>query len=167
MTVKKIIRSEVNPLNFPTLFFAGRARLTLRNQKMGTHMTLHVKQLRDKKLKDAKGRRVKLPIFYLYISLLGDHDHGYNFAGTIFKDNMGVKLGAGIGWGTQMGKVTAFLMQALKDPEILRKRNVGVFHEGKCCRCGMPLTHPESISRALGDDCYAYTQKEKETESPL
>ena len=131
-------------------------------------MTLHVKQLKDKKLKDAKGRRVKLPIFYLFISLLGDHDAGYVFAGTIFKDNMGVKLGTGIGWGTQLGKVTAFVMQALKDPEILRRRNVALFHEGKCCRCGMPLTHPVSISRAFGDDCYAYTHpKEEETESPL
>ena len=167
MATQKIIRSEVNPLDFPTLFFAGRARLTLRNQNTGTHMTVHVKQLKDKTRKDEKGRRIKLPIFYLFVSLLGDHDHGYNFAATIFKENMGVKLGSGITWGSQMGKVTAFLMQALKNPEILREKNVGLFHEGKCCRCGMPLTHPESISRALGDDCYSYTQQEKETESPL
>ena len=38
--------------------------------------------------------------------------------------------------------------------EILRKRNVALFHEGKCCRCGLPLTNPLSISRGLGDDCY-------------
>jgi len=167
MSTKKLIKSKVNPLQLPTLFFAGNSRLTFRNQKTGTHMTVHVKQLKDRTKKDAKGRRLKLPIFYLKVSLLGDSDQGYRFAGTIFQENMGIKLHQNIKWDSQMGKVVAFVMNSLKNPELLRQKNVGLFHEGKCCRCGMPLTHPQSIDRALGDDCYAYTQKKEEVESPF
>jgi len=165
-TSKKIIRSEVNPLEFPTLFFAGRARLTLRNQKTGTHMTIRAKQLVDRK-KDANGKRIKLPIFYLFVSLLGDSQMGEVFTGTIFKENFGIKLRGDITWESQLGKVATFIMKSLKNPEILRSKNVALFHEGKCCRCGLPLTNPLSISRGLGDDCYSYIAKEKETESPL
>lgn len=39
-------------------------------------------------------------------------------------------------------------------------RNVGhprveFRHEGKCCRCGRPLTHPESIDSGIGPECAA------------
>lgn len=168
MSTKKLIKSKVNPLQLKTLFFAGNSRLTFRNQNTGTHMTVHVKQLKDRTKKDAKGRRLKLPIFYLNVSLLGDSDQGYRFAGTIFQENMGIKLHHNVKWDSQLGRVVAFIMASLKDPESLRKKNVALFHEGRCCRCGLPLTHPQSIDRGLGDDCYAYTHKPKnETESPF
>lgn len=166
-TSKKIIKSKVNPLELPTLFFAGNSRLTFRNQNTGTHMTVHVKQLKDRNKKDERGQRVRLPIFYLQVSLLGDSAQGYLFAGTIFQEDMKVKLHHTHRPDSQMAKVVAFIMAALKDPERLRAKNVALFHEGRCCRCGLPLTHPQSIERALGDDCYEYTNKKSETESPL
>lgn len=166
-TKKQVIRSTVNPLQLNTLFFAGNSRLTFRNQETGSHMTVHVKQLKDKVKKDEKGRRLGLPIFYLKVSLLGDQEQGYKFAGTIFQENLGIKLAYGIKLDSQLGKVTSFIMKALKNPEILREKNVGLFHEGRCCRCAMRLTDPESITRGLGGDCYSYTQKSIETESPI
>lgn len=167
---KSIIRSTVNPLELNTLFFAGNSRLTFRNQEKGTHMTVHVKQFKSKTEKDEKGQRLRLPIFALNVSLVGDSNHGYIFSGTIFKDNMGFKPGRNFTWDSQLGKVTAFILNALKKPEVLREKNVGLFHEGRCCRCGMVLTDPLSISHGLGGDCYSYTQEAKEkekSESPL
>jgi len=79
---KPIIRSNVNPLALPHLFFAGRAVLTFRNTEKETHMTVKVKQATDK-----NDRKIKLPIFFVSVSLLGDRQTGYVFAGTIFPQN--------------------------------------------------------------------------------
>lgn len=151
---KPIIKSLVNPLRLPELFFAGRARLTFRNQEKGTHMTVHVKQAKDK-----RDRTKKLPIYFVSVSLLGDGDTGYIFAGTLFTDSGTVKLARDISWNDRMGQVVRFIVSALKNPEILIEKNVALFHEGRCCRCGLPLTNPESIDRGLGDDCYGKVEK--------
>jgi hypothetical protein len=55
-----------------------------------------------------------------------------------------------------MQKVMLFIMEAIKNPQLLRDRKVSLLHEGKCCRCALPLTNPLSIDRGLGDDCQAY-----------
>lgn len=28
-----------------------------------------------------------------------------------------------------------------------------IYHEGRCCKCGMPLTVPESIDSGIGPEC--------------
>ena len=42
------MRHTVSPFLLPDLFFAGRAVLTFNNETKGTHMTVKVKQARDK-----------------------------------------------------------------------------------------------------------------------
>lgn len=145
---KPIIRSNVNPLALPHLFFAGRAVLTFRNNDKDTHMTVKVKQATDK-----NDRKIKLPIFFVSVSLLGDRQTGYVFAGTIFKDQMICKLHRDVPSESQLGKVMLFIMNALENPQILRDKKVSLLHEGRCCRCAMPLTHPESINTGFGPDC--------------
>lgn len=145
---KPIIRSNVNPLALPHLFFAGRAVLTFRNNDKDTHMTVKVKQATDK-----NDRKIKLPIFFVSVSLLGDRQTGYVFAGTIFKDQMICKLHRDVPSESQLGKVMLFIMNSLENPQILRDKKVSLLHEGRCCRCAMPLTHPESINTGFGPDC--------------
>jgi len=64
---RQIIRSNVNPLRLRELFFAGNSSLTFQNPTTGTHMTVKVKQARDK-----EDRKKRLPIFFVSVSLLGD-----------------------------------------------------------------------------------------------
>ena len=111
-------------------------------------MTVKVKQARDK-----QDRKVKLPIFFVSISLLGDKEQGMVFAGTIFQNNGTYRLGRNIDPASRIGKAMSFLTAAVKDPSVLRKYNVTFQHEGKCCSCGMPLTHPSSIPVGFGPDC--------------
>lgn len=146
----QIIRSNVNPLALPHFFFAGRSVLTFRNNETGSHMTVKVKQATDK-----KDRKIKLPIFFVFVSLLGDGETSYRFGGTIFQENMGIKLGKDVQPGSQLHQVMGFLLKALKDPQILRGK-VSLLHEGRCCRCSLPLTHPESINTGFGPDCLEY-----------
>lgn len=147
-----MIRSNVNPLSLPRLFFAGRAVLTFLNPDTDKHITIKVKQARDK-----NDRKVRLPIFFVSISLLGDKEQGMVFAGTIFQDSMKAKLGRQVEPTSQLAKVFNWLFRAVNDPTILRTKGVSLLHEGRCCRCGLPLTNPQSIDRGLGDDCFSYT----------
>ena len=142
------MKHTVSPFLLPDLFFAGRAVLTFNNDTKGTHMTVKVKQARDK-----QDRKVKLPIFFVSISLLGDKEQGMVFAGTIFQNNGTYRLGRNIDPASRIGKAMSFLTAAVKDPSVLRKYNVSFQHEGKCCSCGMPLTHPSSIPVGFGPDC--------------
>ena len=148
MTNKTIVRSNVNPLRIRELLLAGRSVLTFRNPKTGSHMTVKVKQARDK-----QDRKKRLPIFFVNVSLLGDSEYGYRFAGTIFSETGTMKLGRDVTSDSQLGRVMQFLMNSLRNPQSLKDANVAVMHEGHCCRCGLPLTHPESINTGFGPDC--------------
>lgn len=147
---KPIIRSNVSPLALPQLFTAGRAVLTFKNTEKDTHMTIKSKQLIDRNTKERK------PIFYVSVSLLGDAEAGFRYAGTWFSDTRTYKLHNSVQPGSQVHKVMEFLKSALLNPQILRDKKVSLLHEGKCVRCGLNLTNPESISIGLGSDCLAY-----------
>lgn len=151
-----MIRSNVNPITLPRLFFAGRAVLTFFNPATDKHITIKVKQARDK-----NDRKVRLPIFFVSISLLGDKEQGMIFAGTIFKDTMTYKMGSQVNPTSQLAGVFRWLCKTVVDPTLLRTQGVTLLHEGRCCRCGLPLTNPQSIDRGLGDDCYSYTAQEE------
>ena len=78
---------------------------------------------------------------------------GYIFAATIFKETNTIKLGRLVQEGTQLHKVVGFVWRALANPQMLKDKKVSLLHEGRCCRCSMPLTHPESINTGFGPDC--------------
>jgi len=147
---RRIQRSNVAIKALPTLFFAGRAMLTFQNIEAGTHITVKVSQARDK-----RDRKIKLPLFHVNVKLLGD-GMGWIYAGSINTEN-GTDHGA---WHlsrkespeSKIAKVFNFLHKSTADPESLRGK-VNLFHEGRCCKCAMPLTHPESISTAIGPKC--------------
>ena len=157
-----MIRSNVNPLTFPDLFIAGRAKLTLRNNEKETHITIQVKQARNK-----KNRKEKLPVFFVNVSLLGDAEAGYVFGGTYFAETKTMGLARGLKKDSQLAKVMGFIFAAIKDPKIFREKNVSLLHEGRCCRCGLPLTNPNSIQHALGDDCFVYVNGSEEEKKKL
>ena len=159
-----MIRSNVNPLTFPQLFTAGRAVLTFLNPETGNHITVRAKQW---KKRNAEGKLESLPNFSVSISLLGDKEQGMLPAGYFFKDENRWAYAKGVDPKDQLGRVFSFLKQAYDNPMTLRQKGVTLLHEGKCCRCALPLTNPASIERGLGDDCHAYTfgtdnQKRKE-----
>ena len=152
-----MIRSNVNPLTLPRLFFAGRATLTFFNPSTDNHITIKVKQARDK-----NDRKVRLPIFFVAISLLGDKEQGMIFAGTIFQETMTAKLGRQVNPTSQLARVFAWLFKVVNNPTLLRTQGVSLLHEGRCCRCALPLTNPQSIDRGLGDDCYSYVYRSEQ-----
>lgn len=143
---RTIQRSNVALKALPTLFFAGRAVLTFQNLEKETHMTVKVSQARDK-----EDRKKLLPMFHVKVKLLRDN-LGWIYAGTIFTDTGVWSPSRRERPDSQTLKVFSFLRKAVADPISLRGK-VNLFHEGHCCKCGLPLTHPESISTAIGPKC--------------
>jgi hypothetical protein len=149
-----MIRSNVNPLTFPQLFTAGRAVLTFHNPETDNHITLKCQQW---KKRNADGKMERLPKFTIFVSLLGDKEQGMHLGGYFHQDQNKWLIGKGVDPKSQLGKVISFLKSSYEDPMTLRQKGVNLLHEGKCCRCALPLTNPASIERGLGDDCHAYT----------
>lgn len=157
---KPIIRSNVSPMALPNLITAGRAVLTFLNTEKGTHMTIRAKQLIDRHTKERK------PIFFVSVALLGDHEAGFRFAGTWYSDNNSYKLHSSVQPGGQIHQVMEFLKKAIINPQILRDKKVSLFHEGRCVRCGLRLTNPESISIGLGSDCLEHQMNANKNLTP-
>jgi hypothetical protein len=144
---RTVNRSNVAIRALPTLFFAGRAVLTFENHEAGTHMTVKVSQARDK-----RNRKKLLPVFHVNVKLLGDRLQSYAYAGTVFTETGDWNLSRTTRPDSQVARVFSWLKAVTANPELIRGK-VNLFHEGRCCKCGLPLTHPESISTAIGPKC--------------
>ena len=134
---------------FGHLFFAGRSRLTLVNTNKGTHVRVKIKEKKEHR----NGNMESTGRFYVYTSILNDGDTGWDYAGTMFKSNANYRLGNSHSKGSQTDRILAFVSRAINNPSILDEKGVDLHHEGRCCRCGMGLTHPESITLGVGPDC--------------
>lgn len=146
-------RPNLNPRSLPTLALAGRAVLTFRNIATGNHFTAKIRQKSDK-----KDRKVKLPVYNVWISLLGDHETRMRYAGMIFTDGpMRIWVSRDISPNEQLAQVFRWMVGAIQNPDILRGK-VALFHEGRCCHCAMPLTHPESVYTGMGPVCLKHLE---------
>jgi hypothetical protein len=125
---------------------AGNARLTLVSKRTGTRFTFKIRQPDPEK-----------PHF---VSLLTqpDNESGYSFLGTIFLPKEGIER-ATYRHGNR-SRITVDADSARAFEWFFKNLRVGrlsdqleVWHEGRCGRCGRPLTVPESISNGLGPEC--------------
>jgi len=160
-------RPNVNPLALPVLALAGRAILTFRNVETGSHFTAVIRQKRDK-----KDRKIKLPAYNVWISLLGDGETRKRYAGLIFTDQPQIRMWVSreVPANDRLAQVFRWMVGAIQNPVVLRgtpstvdglvHNKVALFHENKCCHCGLTLTHPESIYTGIGPVCMKNLERE-------
>ena len=146
------LNRPLNPQNFSHIFFAGRTRVTLKNDDKGTHVRLKVKEKKER----VNGKMVGTGRFFVYTSILNDGDAGWDFAATFFADSKNYRLGRDHAKGSPVDRIMNFVANGLKNPSIFRQKGASIFHEGRCCRCAMPLTHPDSIILGIGPDCLSH-----------
>jgi hypothetical protein len=120
----------------------GRATLTVRSHKTGAHKTFRV----SRKTEDS-------PFF---VGLLTGPDNTSNYT------YMGVLTGDGEVRLTRASKLHNDSLPVLAWNYVGRKiwsgklpADADVMHEGKCGCCGRALTHPESIERGIGPECWS------------
>jgi len=120
---------------------AGKATFTLENKATGNHLTFRVNQPKEDS-----------PHF---VQVLTGPDNGsdYAFLGTIFADgNYRHGTKSTIGRDARSAKTFVWFWNILMDDRNLPE-SVKFYHEGRCGRCGRPLTTPESINLGLGPVC--------------
>ncbi len=88
--------------------------------------------------------------FAVECKALGDKYSGYKFLGFVNLTDRKFKRRFHdlnfVGY-----KTWVWLLKNLNRLESFEK--LVIYHEGKCCKCGMPLTVPESIDSGIGPDC--------------
>jgi len=116
---------------------------TLENSETGNYLTFKVKQIK-KNYKEVPGQ------FAIECKTLGDKAHGYKFLGFVDLNERKFKKRY---WDSNFVgfKTWVWLLKNLERLEDFTK--LAIYHEGRCCKCGMPLTVPESIDSGIGPDC--------------
>ncbi len=140
---RPLTRKSITPEQFRNFIFAGRSVFTLENSETGNYLTFKVKQIK-KNYKEVPGQ------FAIECKTLGDKAHGYKFLGFVDLNERKFKKRY---WDSNFVgfKTWVWLLKNLERLEDFTK--LAIYHEGRCCKCGMPLTVPESIDSGIGPDC--------------
>ena len=138
-------RKPLTVAQFRNFIFAGRSVFTLENRESGKYITFKVKEVK-------KQGKVIPGQFSIQCKALGDGNYGYEFMGfmnTIRKEFrprfLGIKEHVGF-------KTFIWILQNFERLEDFGDK-MHMYHEGACCKCGMPLTTPESIEKGIGPIC--------------
>jgi len=126
------------------LLLAGNSILTFKNKQTQKRFTFKVRQNKQK------------TVYFVYVLSGQNNNSDYSYMGIIDVCTLEFKR-------TEASKITEealsfkgfdFIFKSLKEKKIKTNlRNLEVWHEGKCCRCGRLLTDPVSIERGLGPEC--------------
>lgn len=133
-------RVMTDPVDVSRYLLAGHATLTLKSLKSGEHLTYKVTLAPEK------------TDFY-FVGLLIGSDQEYAYMGVLTNPAHGApvfRLTGKSKYNEQSRPVLAFrfFLNHLVHP------SMEVRHEGSCGRCGRQLTHPESIDRGIGPECW-------------
>lgn len=138
------VRKNITPAQFRNFIFGGRSVFTLENKETGNYLTFKISQIK-------KFGKIIPNQFKVECKSLGDKEYGYQFLG--FLD---VAAQTFRPWGRTPREFVGYktLYWMLRNLEVLENYdNLAIYHEGRCCKCGMPLTTPESIDNGIGPIC--------------
>lgn len=130
----------VSPAAAQTFITAGNARLTIVSKKTGARYTYRVRRAKDAQ-----------DLFFVSVLTGSDNESDFSYLGTLargqFFHGKKSRLSADAPSAKAWQWYWTFTAQGREAP------NCETWHEGRCGRCGRPLTVPESIAAGLGPDC--------------
>jgi len=118
---------------------AGNAVFTLVSKKTGARFTYKVTESDDGKL------------FFVGVLTGPDNTSDYSYLGIIRAGVFMQTAKSRIWPGAPSYDAFAWFWKQLDKPAL--PDTLEVWHEGRCGRCGRPLTVPESIERGIGPEC--------------
>lgn len=127
----------------------GNATVTVQSGKTGKHFTYRIKRHKDDK-------------DLYFVRLLVEGSDTYRYIACYYSDRKYLHLAepwrdaAYLSWPASV-RAIKFLFEKLESPP----EQLLVYHEGRCARCGRPLTTPESIKRGFGPECYKMEEYNK------
>lgn len=149
METMELPGGKLNQIDAVEFITGGHAKFTIRNSVTGNRFTYRVMCPKDKS-KDLS------PILFVAVMTGSDNEHSFTYIGNL-------RFGNGA-WKFDYGRKSKISPEALSVQvfgvifntiwSLYRtKPNLELWHEGHCCRCGHPLTVPESIARGIGSEC--------------
>jgi uncharacterized protein DUF6011 len=130
----------MTPTEIHNFIRAGRAVFTLQSTRTGTHFTYRI----------AQGEQRGPALAPYFASVLTAPDC-FTYIGMISGGSLVVAARSSVSACAPSFKALAWFLRQLERgslPESLIFR-----HEGRCGRCGRPLTTPASVDTGLGPDC--------------
>lgn len=130
-----------DPTLIKSFLYSGRAVFTIRSETSGDHWTFKVTRKKE-------GEPYFISLLcggdsFLYLGFMRD-------TGRYLTSSKACRPRSHVAHS-----VVEFLLKELQRDAIHPK--FSFFHEGKCGRCGKPLTDPASIERGLGPTCFKRT----------
>jgi len=125
--------------------FGGNAKFTLKSLRTGAHHTYKMLKPDDQRDK---------PVFFAWARSGGDE--AYIYMGMVYHEQPSVLI------RTKKSTLPAtddryvafdYFLRSVVGKNTIHP-SLEVWHEGKCARCARPLTHPESIERGIGPECW-------------
>jgi hypothetical protein len=131
----------VDPSATVRFLLAGSAHVTFQSRRTGTRFTYRVAQVAP------RGSYQALH----FVSVLTGPDH-YTYLGCIYNRTNYVHGRKSELWATAPSAVAfTWVWRHLFDGKM--HPELGVWHEGRCGKCGRRLTTPESVASGLGPVC--------------
>jgi hypothetical protein len=117
----------------------GRAHFTVRSLKTGEHLTFEVKA----------PKKPKYGISH-FVSVRTGNDYGR--LGMIRDNRFQPMRNADLPADSLEFRGFSFVLENLTANRY--PKNSEIWHEGRCGMCARPLTHPDSIARGIGPECF-------------
>lgn len=145
---------RLDAASFRTFMFQGKALFTLENKEKGTHITLRVQTLKRKRHQPEDTR-----YFEVYVKALNDKYAGNRYIGRIDRRSKSFKPTGYIERDHVGVQTIEWLIRNWNRLEdFVSNEKVAIYHMGVCCKCGLPLTVPESIQNGIGPQCFKYRE---------
>jgi hypothetical protein len=134
--------------------FQGKALFTLENKEKGTHITFKVKSPKKKRDQPEDTR-----YFDIEVKALNDGWHGMRYIGRLDRKLKQLKMSGKVEKDHVGVQTLQWIMKNWKNLEKFEEDGkLGMYHLGICCKCGMPLTVPDSIENGIGPHCKKYRE---------
>jgi hypothetical protein len=121
---------------------AGRARITLRSAKTGIRYTYRIQRV-----------HADLDRFFVQLMDGPDNENDFNYIGTMEKNVFRLTKKSKLPMASNPVAAFNYFCEKVMNKEEVPYQ-LEVRHEGRCGRCGRPLTVPESIDRGIGPECW-------------
>jgi hypothetical protein len=133
------------PQDVRKFVLGGNAVFTIESVGTGTRFTYKVRASDTRE------------VFFVSLLSGSDNEADYTYLGTIFaSDPLTYRHGRKSRVGADAGSVKAFEWLWRQVSAGRLPATVGVWHEGRCGRCGRTLTVPSSIESGFGPECITH-----------
>ena len=144
--IKAMIGKKIKNEDAIRFMFAGKSIVTFLNTKTENKFTYKITKSKDGDL-----------FFVNVLKEVGDGEFAYSYIGIVANNVYKHGKKSNLRFDSQQVKVFSYVLERLNAGNL--QDVIEVWHEGKCGKCGKPLTTPDSIDTGFGPTCFKTLSK--------